>query len=27
MNEVAIIGVIGQGTFGQVFKGRLKQTG
>lgn len=22
-----IIGVIGQGTFGQVFKGRLKQTG
>jgi len=27
MNEVDIIGVIGQGTFGQVFKGRLKQTG
>lgn len=27
MNEVDIIGLIGQGTFGQVFKGRLKQTG
>jgi glycogen synthase kinase 3 beta len=27
MNDVDIIGIIGQGTFGQVFKGRLKQTG
>lgn len=27
MNQVDIIGIIGQGTFGQVFKGRLKQTG
>jgi hypothetical protein len=27
MNEVDIIGLIGQGTFGQVFKGRLRQTG
>lgn len=26
-NEVEVIGLIGQGTFGQVFKGRLKQTG
>ena len=26
-NQVDIIGLIGQGTFGQVFKGRLKQTG
>ena len=26
-NDVEIIGLIGQGTFGQVFKGRLKQTG
>lgn len=26
-NDVEVIGLIGQGTFGQVFKGRLKQTG
>jgi glycogen synthase kinase 3 beta len=27
MNEVEIVGLIGQGTFGQVFKGRLRETG
>jgi glycogen synthase kinase 3 beta len=27
MTEVDILGIIGQGTFGQVFKGKMKQTG